>query len=330
MNTPLLIVGALLVVVVLVDVVWTTITAGGGRGPLSNAVARGLWRVGRVGAPGHRRREVLGVVVAAAVPALWVLLAWGGFTLVFLADDQAVVDAATQQPTSALGRVAFAAGGLAGAGASLVAGSPPWELVNNLSAIIGLALVTLSLTYLLQVVNAVTSERTVASQIAGLGPAPVEAVAHASTAPGLGTLPLQLSSIAESLSSAAQAHLAYPMLQFFHSQDLNSSVAVNLARFDDIITILDYGMPDDHTPTVRAGRSAVDRFLSTLQLPSEPAQPPPPPSLTALRRRCPDVVDDPGFAAAIAPLDTRRSKLHTYVREEGWEWRDVAAEHQAT
>lgn len=205
-------------------------------------------------------------------------------------------------------------------------GSPAWELVNNISAIIGLALVTLSLTYLLQVVNAVTNERTVASQIAGLGPAPVEGVTHAAAAPRLGTLPLQLSSIAESLSSAAQAHLAFPMLQFFHSQEVNSSVAVNLARFDEIITILDHGLPNDHTPTVRAGRSAVDRFLSTLHLPSEPAPPPPPPSLTALRRRCPDVVDGPGFAAAIGPLDARRSRLHTYVREEGWDWRDVAPE----
>lgn len=267
--------GCLIVAGVLIDVVWTTITAGGGRGPLSSALARGLWKAGLAGRPGHRRREVVGVAVTAAVPAIWVLLSWAGFAVMVLADAGSVVDAASQQPTSALGKVSFAAGSLAGAGSSLVAGSPAWELVNNVGAIVGLALVTLSLTYVLQVVTAVTDARTVASDIAALGSTPDDAVASALPSVGLGTFPLQLSSIAEGLSATAQAHLAFPMLQFFHSQEPASSVAVNLARFDEIVTLLDHAVPEDHVPAVRAGRSAVDRFLATLDLPANPSRPPP-------------------------------------------------------
>lgn len=190
--------------------------------------------------------------------------------------------------------------------------------MNNVGAIVGLALATLSLTYVLQVVTAVTDERTVASDIAALGSTPDDAVASALRSVGFRTFPLQLSSIAEGLSATAQAHLAFPMLQFFHSQEPASSVAVNLARFDEIVTLLDHAVPEDHVPTVRAGRSAVDRFLATLDLPASPCQPPPVPSLTTLRDVRGDIVDDEAFAAAVADLAPRRSALQSLVRAGGW------------
>lgn len=319
-------VGAMIVVAIMLDVVWTTIAVGGGRGVVANAVGWKVASLGRLGSPGHRRLQIVGVLVAAAIPATWLLLVWGGFSLIFLADTSAVVDSVTQKPTSALGRIAFAAGGLAGAGAGLIAATPGWQLVNNLSAIVGLILVTLSLTYLLQVVNAVAAERATFSQVSALGSGPVDAVLAALPAPGLGTLPLQVVTIANGISQAAQDHLTLPVLQFFHSPDRDSAAAVNLARFDETITVLDAAQPSSHEPTVRAGRDAVDSFLATLRLGAHNLDAPPPPTFAG-RESPPGLGADSGqrLADAAAAQHHRRARLRAFVEQEGWSWGDVTS-----
>lgn len=320
----LALVGALVVAAVVWDLLATTLAVGLGRGRITDAVVRSIRWLSRRGDPTHRRLALAGVLGAAAVPAVWILLLWLGFSLTFLADDDAVVVASTQEPASTLGRIAFAAGGLAGAGASLVAGTATWELVNNLAAIVGLALVTLGLTYIFQVVTSVKNERATASNVTALGPSPSEAVAAALAAPGLGTLPLQLAAIAERISDAAQGHLTLPMIQLFHGEEADSNVGLNLARFDEIVTLLAHAVPEDHTPTVWAGRQAVDGFLSTQDLVRrDVGEVPPLPSLAPLRAVRDDVVDDATFAARCEQEAERRARLHTFVRSELWTWDDV-------
>lgn len=324
-NIGLALLGTLLVGGVLVDVVWTTIGVGSGRGPLSDRVAHAVWRVGRVGRAGHRRLHVVGVLVAVGIPAVWVLLTWAGFALMFLSDDDAVLVAASAEPTTALGRIAYAAGGLAGAGASLVAGTETWELVNNVSALVGLVLLTLSLTYLFQVVTAVASERAALSRLASLGPAPEEAVRRALRTGDLGTLPWQLATTADAVSLAAQQHLSLPLLQFFHSPDPSASSSLNLARFDEVLNLLEHGLERSLSPTVAAGRQAVDDFLGTLRLGDPSPDVPPLPSLSPLRGLSDDVADDDAFTAAMAAEDHRRRRLHAFVEQDSWTWDDVSS-----
>lgn len=319
-------VGVAVLAFVLADVVTTTLAVGAGRGPLSDLVARATKRVSRVGGANHRTLQVSGVLGAAAVPVVWVALTWLAFAIMFLADDDAVVVASSQAPAAALGRIAYAAGGLAGAGASLVAGTETWELVNNVAAIVGLGLVTLGLTYLFQVVTSVKSERAMASRIAALGSSPVEAVAAAHRCGDLGTLPSQLLSIASELASAAQGHLALPLLELFHSPDRDSAASVNLARFDEMLSIIAHALPDEHVPLVRSGRVAVDDFIGTIGLRREHAPAPPVPSLAPLRAVGADVVDDDTFRRRFAAESERRSRLRTYVESELWTWEDVAGE----
>lgn len=266
-DTPLLtLVGACLVVVTFLDVAWTAIAVGGRRGPISDTVSRAVATIGQAGRPSHRRRARVGALTAAAVPLAWVLLLWAGFALMFLSDGEAVVVAASQQPTGALGRVAYAAGGLAGAGAGLQAGTETWQLVNNVAALAGLALVTLGLTYLMQVVSGVVSERSTMSEIAALAAAPDDKAPPATDRGD--QLPWLLLLVAEGISTAAQRHLAFPMLQFFHSASPSTSASVNVMRFAALLDDLDRQDPAGHATVLRVGRSAIDEFLGTLRLPA--------------------------------------------------------------
>lgn len=325
LNQPwLVVVGLTVVVTALVDVTVTTLGVGAGRGPLSDAAARFIGACGQVGRPTHRRLRWLGIVGAAAIPAMWVVLLWVGFALMFLADTEAVVVASSQSPAAALGRVAFAAGALAGAGAGLTAGTQGWQLVNNVAAVVGLAVVTLALTYLFQVVTRVSAERATASRIAGLGPSPVEAVATALRRPGLGTFPSQLTSIAESLSIAAQGHLALPMLQFFHSGDPHTSVGLNLARYDELLSVLEHAVPEQLPETVTPCRTAVDGFLDSLRLPDRTPESPPVPDLGPVREVRDDVPDHAEFERRVAERSSRRRQLLALVQQERWTWDQVS------
>lgn len=240
MDQPwLFVIGVAVVLLSLYDLLATTLAVGAGRGPIGETVARASRGIGHLGRPTHARLRVVGVAAAALVPSLWVGLLWLGFALMFLSDAQAVLDSASQQPASVLGRIAFAAGGLAGAGAGLLAGTEVWQLANNVAAIVGLAVVTLGLTYLFQVVTHVTTDRAMASRIAGRGRSPSEAVATALRRDDLRTFPSQLTDIADRLSLAAQGHLALPLLRFFHTGDRDTSVALNLARYEEMLTLLE-------------------------------------------------------------------------------------------
>lgn len=320
----LVLLGVVVLVVVLVDVITTTLAVGAGRGPLSDLVAQTTKRLSHLGRASHRRLQVAGVLGAVAVPVLWVVLTWVAFTLMFLADDDAVLVAASGAPAAALGRLAYAAGSLSGSGASLVAGTETWELVNNVAAIVGLALMTLGLTYLFQVVTSVKSERAIASRIAALGASPAEAVAAALRDGDLGALPGQLLTIAGDLASVAQGHLALPMLELFHSTDRDSSASVNVARFDEMLSIIRHISPDEHLPTVRSGRKAVDDFLRTITITRDDAGTPPLPSLAPLRSTGAEVIDDEAFAQRMAEGSERRARLRAYVEAERWTWDDVA------
>ena len=282
-DTPgLAAVGLLLVVVTFLDLLWTAIAVGQRRGPVSDGVARSVSSIGKLGRAGHRRRRVVGVLTAVAVPVAWLALLWAGFALMFLSDDDAVLVSASQQPVGALGRVAYAAGGLAGAGAGLIAGTETWQLVNNVAALSGLALVTLSLTYLMQVISAVVNERSIMSQIAALAGGGDEPAAQGDT------LALQLVLIGQGISTAAHRHLAFPMLQYFHSSSAGSSAGVNLARYELLLDRHERRASGDDA-TLRAGRAAISEFLGTLRLDAS------------------DTMD-------------RRERLHVFLRQEGWTW----------
>lgn len=286
-DTPALAaLGVVVVVAAFADLVWTAIAVGQRRGPISDAVARSVSALGRMRDAGHGRRRAAGVVTAVAIPTVWLVLLWAGFALMFLADDDAVLVSASQQPVGALGRIAYAAGGLAGAGAGLVAGTETWQLVNNVAALSGLALVTLSLSYLMQVISAVVNERSTMSQIAGL--------TEASGDPAEGaTLPMQLVLIGQGVSTAAQRHLAFPMLQYFHSSSPSSAAAVNLARYELMLDHHEQRTNGDDA-TLLAGRAAIADFLGTLRL------------------------DD-----ASEDMD-RRARLEAFLHQEEWTWDDVS------
>ncbi|MGH9243290.1 MAG: ion channel [Acidimicrobiales bacterium] len=332
MTGVLVAAGAVLVTVALVDVAWTTVTAGSGAGPLTSRLARRLWRLalalhGR--RPSHVLLSVAGVTIVFAVLATWIALALAGWALVFGASDGAVRTAETGTAADLVARLYFTGYSVFTLGnGDYAPGEGAWQLATVLATGTGLMLVTLSISYLVPVASAVAQRRQLAIYIASLGTSPHEILARSWTGVGFGSLAQHLVSLTPLVHAAHQSHLAYPVLHYFHSQDRQSAAAPNLANLANLaqaLHLLRHGVAPDIRPDPAALApldAALGLFLDTVRRaflgPSSPPLDVPP--LGPLRAAGVPVVDDANctYQASAPATEQRRARLADLLVDDGW------------
>ena len=232
----LALVGGFLVVLTYLDVFATTLGVGAGPRPLSRPLANLLRRVLRL-APSTR--PVGGPLILLSAVGLWIGLLWTGYSLVFLGDGGAVTSATTGEQATTTSRIYYAGYTLFTLGNGGYAPSPGmWQIVTALAALNGLFTVTLSITYLLPVVE----RRRFAAMVSSLGGTAEEAVTLGWNGRDFSMLESQLSTLAQHIQLNAQRQLAYPVLNDFQSSDPSTASARSLALLDDVVTILEHGV----------------------------------------------------------------------------------------
>jgi hypothetical protein len=135
----------------------------------------------------------------------------------------------------------------------------------------------------------------------------------------------KLETFGAELDRIAQDHLAYPVLHYYHSRRPEHAEALALAIFDEALTILRFGVPEEDRPSLvllRSARAASRNYLDTLQetfdLPAE--DPPPKPRLDRLREAGIPTVTDEAFEDALADVSDRRRRLLGVVEADAREW----------
>lgn len=333
----LFLLGVAVVLLTLFDVVWTVIAAAIGRGPLSRLITEGVWRLLTIGGAGRRRRQLAGYAVVVALPCVWVLLLVTGFSLLYFAGDAPIVDANQPGSVTPQSVVAYAMGGLAGAGAGYTASTGLWEFINNFSALTGLALFTLGVTFLLRVVSADANGRAAASGVGGLGKTPYDIVDRALTESDLSTLTMQVMSLSSSISQVGQDHLTLPILRYLNPADPEASIKRSVVVFDEVLTLLEVSVADTSPLLIAIGRSAVDDFMRTLPLPPSHDTPPPELAVRAVQHDMEVFVTDDvlpeqlrdledrrlSMGSRLRDLEERRLALGSLLRHGGWTWDDI-------
>jgi hypothetical protein len=327
----LFVVGALVIVGMLVDVLWTTVAAGAGAGPLTGRCANALWRAAvRVnGGRSHRFLQMTGVGITIGVIGMWITLLWAGWTLTFLADPHAVVDIRTGQQADGWSRASYTGYTIFTLGSSQYGpGAPPWQLGTAVAAGTGLFLVTLAITYLVEVASGVTYKRQLAGYVYGLGDTPDDIIVRAWNGADLTVLADHFQTLTPAMSYVAQRLLAYPVVHYSHSVERRTAVAPAIAVVDELLTLLHHGVaPAVHLPllTTEPLRRTVSELLETLEAAfiHPTTLPPPPPCLQRLRDAGIPTVDDEQFQTALELLQPRRRLLLGLVHTDGWPWSSV-------
>ncbi|WP_436924516.1 ion channel [Halosimplex amylolyticum] len=327
MTVAYAVVGILVLVVVTVDLLWTTLWADGGAGPLSSRLTSGVWRgLRRVGSQGSRSLSVAGPLILCLSLVTWVGLLWGGWTLVFAGGDPALVDTRDSGPISWAERSYFVAYTVFTMGnGDFTPTDGVWQGATSLTTASGMLFVTMAVSYVLSVLGAVVDKRTYASKITGQGDRSERFVRSGWDGEDFRNLDLLLNTLSSDIDRLAKQHKAYPILHYYHSENAEDSFPMAVAVFDEALTILRYGVPADRGPNaalVKSARSSVEGYVDTLGTAFiEPAdESPPPPDLDRLRDADVPTVTDEAFDAALDDMDERRRMLLGTVTADAWDW----------
>ncbi|GAB3347517.1 potassium channel family protein [Modestobacter lapidis] len=322
--------GVVLIAVVLVDLWTTTLTLTGGAGPLTRRLGDGLWRVLLRAHARDSSSRVLanaggGILVVTVL--VWVTLFWAGWTLLFLSGG-AISDAQTGAAASVADVVYYAGFTVSTLGVGdFTADTALWRILTSVASFSGLFLVTLAITYLLSVVSAVVSRRSLATYVQALGDTAGDIVVRGWAGDAVSSAFVQhLVTLTAQLSAVAEQHLAYPVLHYFRSRHPDDSAPVALARLDDAVLLLRAAVapsarPDPATvdPVQRVLGSYAQAAHAASATPRTDPVPPLPDTGPLLRAGIP--LADQGEWGRQASADAgRRARLARVVTDAGWSW----------
>lgn len=326
MDPILFAAGLTIVVLATVDSLWTSLWVDGGAGPLSARVARWTWRGFLAVASGRSRTLSLGgPTILVLTLSMWIGLLWLGWTLLFASGEPALVHSNDGSPTDWIDRIYFTAYTIVTLGlGDVVPVDGPWQIATTFATANGILLVTLGVSYVLSVVEAVVDKRRLAGTVMELGRDPVTFVLTGWNGEDFSDLDPELQSLAHQLQRVSELHYAYPILHYYHSWNPIRSAPMSVAILDEAVTVLHHGVPDPYRPNpvlLRDLRGSTSAYVGSISGPfSEHADEPPPPDLDRLREAGVPTVDDDAFEASVEALDVHRRVLLSMVQADGWEW----------
>ncbi len=327
MNLGYLGLGVALLVAVAVDLLWTTLWVEGGAGPVTTRLMRWVWEgLRRVTDSDSRGLSLVGPFVLALTTLVWVALMWTGWTLVFASTEGTLVDALNRgAPITWVDRLYFTGYTVFTLGnGDYVPRDGVWQVATVLATGGGMLLVTLSITYVLSVLDAVSQKRAFANGVTGLGTDGETVVRAGWDGEAFDSLALPLNTFTSELNSLTANHKAYPILHYFYTPDGDRAPTLAIAVLDDALTTLRYGVPAADRPdeaVVRSARSAVGSYLDLLDSMTEtPDREPPVPDLGSLRAEGVPTVPADQFEESLDRLAERRRRLLAIVEFDSRRW----------
>lgn len=230
MSILLALIGLSILAFVLFDLIVTTLTMDGG-GPISNWLAYNNWKLCRKVNAITRSSHVLmisGSMTLSIIILFWVAATWLGWTLIFSWDAMALTRDGSERPADFFERLYFAGYTITTIGyGDFRAASKPGQFASVVAGINGLSLLTLAVTYGIQVLTAVAEKRRVAVLLHT-----VESVYipdSYSEPEQYACLSQELSNLDTDIAGVAQKYLAYPVIQFFPDRSSHSALPLKVA-----------------------------------------------------------------------------------------------------
>jgi hypothetical protein len=327
MHVLLYILGGILIIFGALDALWTTLWVDGNAGPFTRRHNSWMRRVIlRLAGSHHRALSTTGPIVLVTSVLVWAIIPWTGWVLLFSGDPQSLLKVHVGSPAGLVDRIYFTGYTMFTLGnGDFAPNGNFWELATATASLDGLFMLTLAVTYLLAIIEAVVAKRSFASQVWALGHNAEEFVLHCWDGRGFPAIELQIVSLTEQLQLVTEQHHAYPMLHYYHEANKKQSVSHNLAVFSEVLLLLRHGVVREVRPAPAAmfcAQRAVEEFLATLLsafvTPSD--KPTPAPKLAHLERGGIPVVSDGEFATAVVERDDRRTLLRGFLDSERREW----------
>lgn len=335
MSTILFGLGVFVLLFTLVDLVWTTLTLQGA-GPITRLLGRGVWGLLRFA---HEKRRggfhtalaQSGWILLVLTAIVWVMLSWAGWALIFGSDPTAVVNDRTRQPANLAELLYFCGFAVYTLGVGdYVPNGGLWQVLTPLATIHGFILVTLSVTYFIQVLSAVVGDRTAAHFISSLGSSPTKILRNAWNGRDFSSLSHALAESGLLLAEHAQQHAAYPVLHYFHHKDKQISLLLQVAILGETLARIELVQGKGHginpfafTGAMAGACAAWEGLPGPVRVASDEAPPLPPTAELTLPNLPPpshEEIDEWSKRTA-----ERRASFRAVALSGCWTWTDVDA-----
>ena len=210
-------VGAFFLLLAVVDILWTTLWVEGGAGPLTSRLMSSTWKTLKT-VSGERPRvlSLSGSLILILGLTMWIALLWAGWTFLFAGGEGSLTDTRDTGPISLTERFYFVGYTVFTMGnGDFTPNDGIWQVATSLTTASGMLFVTLSVTYVLNVLSSVTQERSLANSINGLGAQSSEILETSWDGDSFQGLEVPLNMIANQLDTLTANHKAYPILHYF-------------------------------------------------------------------------------------------------------------------
>ena len=326
-------IGVLIIVITVHDHLKTVITVSGG-GPVTSRINVRLWNLALRLAGRHLRPpnwlQSVGPALAVLTLLVWLAGLWVGWTLVFSAGEQVILESKSGTPASFVERIYYAGYTLTtlGPGDYSPRGGA-WLVVTVLATVNGLFMFTMAITYIVPIITATAQQRQAATLISGLGSDPSDLLIRSWQGGGFAALEQHLVPLTSMISGVRQYHLAYPILHFFHSNRPEASLPVQIGVLDETLSLLAHGVGEQVRPAlqiIEPLRCQITGHLDTLgsaKVGTEGTVPPAP-ALDRCAEAGIPMREPARFHDALGEDDKRRIMLRQLVIGDGWRWEQIS------
>lgn len=235
-NLLFFILGATIVVMVLVDMIGTIFGADSA-GPFSRVFMKISWRAILTihnRKPFHRILSYVGPILMICTISFWYVFTLGGFWLIVMSDSEAATAKSSAEVMSPADKFYFVSSTVSSLGyGDYVPLAFPWTAVSGLMTFLGTFVLTLSLSYVISVLSAATERRSLGQTIFGGGNTLDSYVSFLDVEASDSVVSTFVLSTCDMIDGQAQKHLAYPVLKYFHSVEVETAASRALLLFAD-------------------------------------------------------------------------------------------------
>lgn len=270
------------------------------------------------------------MTVVVVLLIFWISMIWLGNTLVYLSSVASVVDSTTNIPVNTLNKIYFVGYNIFTLGnGDLKGGNEYWKIYSAIVSVSGLSILTIAISYIVQILSAVTDKRHLSIYISSMGDSPQDILLQAWNGKDFLRIEPHLLELTTRILYHDQNHLAFPILHQFHSTSVKDAAAVNLVALDEALSIFLFCIPVEHRPAaldLNSLRKAITAYLINLEATFFPLakETPPIPDLQELKDAgIPLIKNQAQIDQYYTKIADRRRLLLAFLRHEAWDWSDL-------
>ena len=332
MNYFIFFSGVIIVVLVLADIMITTL-APRGTGFITERLRKWVWAFFHWLCKGNGENKLLnyaGMFTVTAWLLGWIVFFWIGNALLYIADYDSVIITGTRITATPMEKAYFVGYVLSTMGlGDLQPNGDAWKLYTSIISFSGFIIITIGITYLVPVLSAEMGKRKVSIYIHSIGTSPEDILVNSWNGKDFSRLTNHFTTLSEYIMEEAQNHVAYPVLHNFHSHLHRESIAVKLVSLDEALTILLLQIPEGtqpHKQEIYPLRYAITDYLATLgEAFIGPSKNVPGPLKTDLLEKygIPLKQQNQEIEFKFEKLRFRRKLLLGLLENDGWHWDSI-------